>query len=1004
MAVTADKVVVELEAKLDKYDAKIKTSEREFTRSMEREAASARKAEEAVRKAADQKAAAGQRAATAAAKAAAANALAAERAARAEAAKAGAANTSAIAIQKARALEAAAAEKVAATDARRQASAERSAAATQRAKEREAAAAAKAALAEAGAAERAARADAARAAAADKSAINALKAAAIKQQMADREARAVERAADREARAREKAAKAQAAAVVKAQKDTAFIANSVRGGLAALGVAGAAQAARQLLAIADEAKNLEARLRLATAETGSFAQAQTDVRRIAAETRTGLTDVANLYGVIARTARDTGLAQAEVAQVTQTVTQSFIISGASASEAAGGLRQFLQGIQSGVLRGEEFNSVLENAPRLAKALADQLSGGNIGALRALAEEGKISSSEVLKAVKASGEAIAEEFKTLPVTFDQAMTQVRNAAVITFGAFDRGGEFSTALANFITDGTGGFASLEGAAEEFGISARGSIEGLGAAFQPVLNAGLQVFDLLGIRIQDFSADGRREIAGLLGAIDDAFNRSRLLREGEFSLYNLVTQGTAQVQPGQVPRANLRQDFLARAASSDNRLNRNRTNRTLANIAGNPLYDGGPTIGERVAGPARRTPAAADKKKKKGRSAESIRLEAEREEQAYQNELAAQNADILAARRALATAADAVAQFERDRIEIERQAYADQQNSLVSQNKRTRVQADELIRLEDQRASLARQAIDNREAERVARERVDVASAAIGNDIDLASAQERLAGTTAERRVLAERLLDLQYQQERIELEAVVASAEASEAQKKIAAARLAILAQLQAADQQDLDRSMEGPLARYRRSLDDPAAQVEQAVADRLQDVDDAIADTAAKMLGVKDPLIRSLLQTFIQQNVLKPLYDAAASGGGGSGVIAGIGKFFGGFFANGGVPPRGKLSIVGENGPEIIAGDGRARVIPMAKAIRPAAGNVQAARPQVSVVAPIQFDLSGVMMTEPLLRRMEARQQQYANQVAAAMGQSVLKAVPGKLQKFQQDGT
>src|SRR3546814_3348927 len=79
---------------------------------------------------------------------------------------------------------------------------------------------------------------------------------------------------------------------------------------------------------------------------------------------------------------------------------------------------------------------------------------------------------------------------LPISFDQAMTQVHNAAIVTFGAFDQGGEFSTMLANFVSGGADGFKGLERSAEDLGINIRSAFSGLSDAFEPMLEGALSV----------------------------------------------------------------------------------------------------------------------------------------------------------------------------------------------------------------------------------------------------------------------------------------------------------------------------------------------------------------------------------------------------------------------------------------------------------------------------------------------------------------------------------
>jgi tape measure domain-containing protein len=272
-----------------------------------------------------------------------------------------------------------------------------------------------------------------------------------------------------------------------------------------LGAAGMVQGLRSFLDYADAAKTLEAQLRLATQQSGSFAQAQEDVRRIAAETRTGIEETASLYATFQRNSLELGISQEQAARATETVSKAFQISGASAAEAAGGLRQFLQGVQSGTLRGEELNSVLENAPRLARLLADSL-GITIGQLRAMGQAGELTGDVLMRALtdRRFTDQIDAEFRELPVTFDQAMTQITNAATIAFGAFDRGGQFSQWLASFAMQGAESFASVTRDAELAGATIRSVFDGLGNLFDPMAINASSVFDFIRRQAEQLTVD--------------------------------------------------------------------------------------------------------------------------------------------------------------------------------------------------------------------------------------------------------------------------------------------------------------------------------------------------------------------------------------------------------------------------------------------------------------------------------------------------------------------
>jgi len=100
-----------------------------------------------------------------------------------------------------------------------------------------------------------------------------------------------------------------------------------------------------------------------------------------------------------------------------------IISGATQEESKNAIIQLSQGMASGVLRGEEFNSIMENGSRIAKMLADYLKT-DIGGLRAMAMDGKITSEIMVKAFAAATDQIESEFTKMQPTIDQAMTNLK----------------------------------------------------------------------------------------------------------------------------------------------------------------------------------------------------------------------------------------------------------------------------------------------------------------------------------------------------------------------------------------------------------------------------------------------------------------------------------------------------------------------------------------------------------------------------------------------------
>jgi len=100
-----------------------------------------------------------------------------------------------------------------------------------------------------------------------------------------------------------------------------------------------------------------------------FHSALEGVRVIATQTTTSLESTANLYARISQAGKDLGVTQEQALEVTRAINQSIQISGGSAASADAAITQMIQALQSGVLRGEEFNSMMEQAPRLTTALA-----------------------------------------------------------------------------------------------------------------------------------------------------------------------------------------------------------------------------------------------------------------------------------------------------------------------------------------------------------------------------------------------------------------------------------------------------------------------------------------------------------------------------------------------------------------------------------------------------------------------------------------------------------
>jgi len=195
--------------------------------------------------------------------------------------------------------------------------------------------------------------------------------------------------------------------------------------LAFLSINWAAGKLQEVVQIADAWNMMGARLKLATIGQQEYTEAQKSLFEIAQRIGVPIQETATLYGKLQQAVRMLGGEQKNALTITESISQALRVSGASATEAQSSLLQFGQALASGVLRGEEFNSVVENSPRLAQALADGLNVP-IGRLRKLAEEGRLTADVVVNALLSQKDKLALEYAQLPQTVSQAFQKLQNA--------------------------------------------------------------------------------------------------------------------------------------------------------------------------------------------------------------------------------------------------------------------------------------------------------------------------------------------------------------------------------------------------------------------------------------------------------------------------------------------------------------------------------------------------------------------------------------------------
>lgn len=207
-------------------------------------------------------------------------------------------------------------------------------------------------------------------------------------------------------------------------------------------------AAAGLAATADAWANLTARVKMAVGEGDAFKQAFQGVQDVALRTGASLEATGNLFVKLAEAGKQMGIGQAEALRLTETVNQTIQLSGASAQASDAAIQQLIQGLQGGVLRGDEFNSVMEQSPRLAKALADGL-GVTTGELRKMADAGQLSSEAVIRALQGQARAVEAEFGKLPLTIGRAITELNTQWQVWLGTMDDSTGTSAQVASAIS---------------------------------------------------------------------------------------------------------------------------------------------------------------------------------------------------------------------------------------------------------------------------------------------------------------------------------------------------------------------------------------------------------------------------------------------------------------------------------------------------------------------------------------------------------------------------
>ena len=235
-----------------------------------------------------------------------------------------------------------------------------------------------------------------------------------------------------------------AASAKKGLDGAKFAVNALVSAMAALGVG---LGLRELAEAADSYTNLSARIKIATAEHGNFEQAMAGVHQVALATNSNLEATAGLFTKVNDVGKQMGMTQQQSLDLVKTINMAIQTGGGSAQASEAAITQFTQALQSGVLRGDEFNSIMEQAPGISKALAASL-GVTTGELRKMAETGELSTEKVIKALQGQSAAIQAEYDQFPTTIGNALTKIATQWQILIGTMDQANGASATVAEWL----------------------------------------------------------------------------------------------------------------------------------------------------------------------------------------------------------------------------------------------------------------------------------------------------------------------------------------------------------------------------------------------------------------------------------------------------------------------------------------------------------------------------------------------------------------------------
>lgn len=201
------------------------------------------------------------------------------------------------------------------------------------------------------------------------------------------------------------------------------------------------------IAMSDQLKTIEGQIKNVVKSGKETKRVEEEIYAMAGRSRQSYAESANLFTSVARNASELGKSTDDILKFTEDVSNAMLLGGGSAASQQAALVQLGQALGSGTLRGDELNSIMEQAPKLAETIAKGM-GTTIGSLRKLGSEGKLTAKDVFEAVRKQSDSLKKDLGNMPWTVAQATNRIRDSVAQLFFAIENKFGFGDKVARVI----------------------------------------------------------------------------------------------------------------------------------------------------------------------------------------------------------------------------------------------------------------------------------------------------------------------------------------------------------------------------------------------------------------------------------------------------------------------------------------------------------------------------------------------------------------------------